>query len=94
MILTETSDKPRRLFPDMEKAVARRDYLKQRCLTARLDCRNSLEGWSVQGKGGFVSHGKMRHSAHMKSFSWFGPHLQGVAGSREQHRCSRIANTC
>jgi hypothetical protein len=78
----------------MEKGITRRDHLKQWFLTAGLHGGNGLEARGVQDKGGFVSHGKMRQSAHMKSFSWIDPHLLAIAGSREQYCCSRIANTC
>jgi hypothetical protein len=78
----------------MKKGITGRNHLKPWFPATWLCCGVSAKAWGIQDKGLFVSHGKMRQSAHMKSFSWIDPHLQTVAGSREHRRCSRIANTC
>ena len=98
MIAAETSDTSRGYLLDVKERNTRWHHLKVWGSMIVRRCRKVVEVGNLHRQRCVDSRvgrrGKMSQSAHMKSFSSVGRDLTAVAGSRNEHRCSRIASTC
>jgi len=98
VIAAETSYKAGGCFLYMKERVTGGDDPISRVLVGVGSCRQIVQVIDLHdqrcGDSGVSRYGEMSQSAHMKSFSSVGRELAAVSGSRNEHRCSRIASAC